>query len=57
MIRPQSMGQDEDILILVRREIPVYEVHEDNTVSHFTEIWELRDGHLQMTSRDEYVYE
>lgn len=51
------MGQDEDILVLVRREIPVYEVHEDNTVSHFTEIWELSDGHLQMTSRDEYIYE
>lgn len=57
VIRPQSAGQDEDMLLLVRREIPVYEVHEDNTVSHFTEIWELRDGHLQMTSRDEYVYE
>lgn len=57
VIRPQSVGEDEDMLVLVRREIPVYEVHEDNTVSHFTEIWELRDGHLQMTSRNEYVYD
>ena len=57
VIRPSSAEQDEDKLVLIRREIPVYEVHADNTVSHFTEIWELRDGHLQMTSRDEYVYD
>ena len=57
VIRPRPAEQDEDKLVLIRREIPVYEVHPDNTVSHFTEIWELRDGHLQMTSRDEYVYD
>lgn len=57
VIRPRPAGQDEDKLVLIRREIPVYEVHADNTVSHFTEIWELRDGHLQMTSRNAYVYD
>ncbi len=57
VIRPRyTAEQGEDKLVLIRREIPVYEVHTDNTVSHFTEIWELRDGYLQMTSREEYVY-
>lgn len=58
VIRPRPAEQNgEDKLVLIRREIPVYEVHADNTVSHFTEIWELQDGHLQMTSRDEYEYD
>lgn len=57
VIRPRPAEQNEDQLVLIRREIPVYEVHTDNTVSHFTEIWELRDGCLQMTSRDEYIYD
>lgn len=55
LIRPEE--QDEADLVLIRREIPVYEVHDDNTASHFTEIWELTDGELQMTSREEFFYE
>lgn len=57
MIPPRPTEQNEDKLILIRREIPVYEIHTDNTVSYFTEIWELSDGHLQMTSRNEYAYD
>lgn len=57
VIRPRPAEQNEDQLLLIRREIPVYEVQADNTVAHFTETWELRDGCLQMTSRDEYVYD
>lgn len=57
VIRPRSTEQNKDQLVLIRREIPVYEVQADNTFSYFTEIWELRDGYLQMTSRDEYVYD
>lgn len=44
-------------LVLIRREVPVYEDNGDNTVSHFTEVWERRDGELKLTSREEYVYE
>ncbi len=44
-------------LILTRREVPVYEVNADGSVSHFTEIWELQDGELKRTSREEYFYE
>lgn len=44
-------------LILIRRKVPVYEVNGDNTVSHFTELWERRDGELQMTGREEFFYE
>ena len=40
-------------LVLIRREIPVYEINGDGAISHFTEIWELQDGKLQMTSREE----
>lgn len=43
-------------LVLVRREIPVTEVHKDG-VHYFLEIWELEDGVLQMTSREEYDFE
>lgn len=55
LIRPEE--QDAADLVLIRREIPVYEVHDDNTASHFTEIWELADGELQMTSREEFFDE
>lgn len=58
VIRPRPAGQDEgDEMVLIRREIPVYEVREDETAAHFTEVWELRDGRLQMVSRDEFVYD
>ena len=53
VIRPAE--QKEEDFVLIRREIPVYEVNSDNTVSHFTEVWETRNGQLQMISRDEYV--
>ena len=52
VIRPGTAEQNEEDVVLIRREVPVYEVHADNTVSHFTEIWEMTDGQLQMTSRD-----
>ena len=45
-----------DTLVLVRREIPVTEVRKDG-VHYFLEIWELEDGVLQMTSREEYDFE
>ena len=54
---PWSNEQYKDELVLVRREIPVYEVQADNTASYFTEIWELQDGQLELTSREEYVYD
>lgn len=44
-------------LVLLRREVPIFEVNGDNTGSHYTEIWERKDGELQMTSREEYFYE
>ena len=44
-------------LTLTRREIPIAEIHKDNTVSHFTEIWELKDGELELTSREEFFYD
>lgn len=47
----------ENDLVLVRREVPVYEDNGDGTVSHFTEIWELQDGGLKLVSREEYAYE
>lgn len=43
-------------LILLRREVPITEIHGE-TASHFTEIWERKDGELQMTSRKEFFYE
>ncbi|MCM1102568.1 MAG: hypothetical protein NC409_00555 [Clostridium sp.] len=52
--RAVSYSGLEDELVLVRREIPTAEVHDDNTVSYFTEIWELRDGTLQLTGREEF---
>ncbi len=44
-------------LILVCRKVPVFEINSDNTRSHFTEIWELKDGELQMIGREEFFYE
>lgn len=43
-------------LVLLRREVPITEIHGE-TASHYTEIWERKDGELQMTSREEYFYE
>lgn len=57
-IRPDdSHWSIEADLTLVRREVPVFEINADNTVSHFTELWELKDGTFQMTSREEYFYD
>ena len=55
VIRPGGAEQNEEDFVLIRREIPVYEINSDNTVSCFTEIWELKDGQMQMTSRDKYI--
>ena len=63
-IRPdEGRGILEEEFVLIYREVPVYEADETNpgsgegTVSHFTEIWELKDGELQLTSREEYTHE
>ena len=63
-IRPdEGRGILEEEFVLIYREVPVYEADETNpgsgegTVSHFTEIWELKDGELQLTSREEYTDE
>jgi len=63
-IRPdEGHGILEEEFVLIYREVPVYEADETNpgsgegTVSHFTEIWELKDGELQLTSREEYTDE
>lgn len=42
----------EEELVLIQREILFEEVH-DEGVSYFKEIWELKDGELQMISREE----
>lgn len=55
--RNHGAGNLEDSMILVRREVPVCEINADNTISHFTEIWELRDGELKLISREEYIYD
>ena len=52
-IQPGSGLNIEDDLILVRREIPLYEIHDDDTLTHYREIWERKDGELQLTSREE----
>lgn len=44
-------------LVLIRREVPVYEDNGDGTVSSYTEVWERQDGELKLTSREEYIYE
>ncbi len=63
-IRPdEGHGILEEEFVLIYREVPVYEADETNpgsgegTVSHFTEIWELKDDELQLTSREEYTDE
>ena len=56
-IRPDDPLTLEADLVLIRREVPVYEVDANNMVSHFTEIWELKDGKFQMTSREEFFYD
>lgn len=56
-IRPDDPLDLEADLVLIHREIPLYEVNADNTVSHYTELWERRDGKFQMTSREEYFYD
>ena len=63
-IRPdEGHGILEEEFVLIYREVPVYEADETNpgsgegTVSHFTEIWELKDGELKLTSREEYTHE
>ena len=43
-------------LVLLRREVPIMEVRGE-TASYFTEIWELKNGELALTSREEYAYE
>ncbi len=55
--RNWGMGSLEDYMTLIYREIPLEEVNANNTFSYFTEIWELKDGQFQMTSREEYSYE
>lgn len=55
--RANGMGNLEDSMNLVRREVPVCEVKEDGTVSRFTEIWEFWDGEGQLVERKEYAYE
>lgn len=42
----------ENTFVLIRTEILFKEVHDDG-VSYFQEIWELKDGELQMISREE----
>lgn len=54
--RPNDEWTQED-LVLVRREVPIFEVNGDNTGSHYTEIWERKGGELKLTSREEYFYE
>lgn len=57
-IRPDdSHWSIEADLVLIYRKVPVYEVNADNTVSHFTEVWERKDGKFQMASREEFFYE
>ncbi len=54
-IRPdEGRGILEQEFVLTYREVPVYETNSDSTISRFTETWELKDGQLQMTSREEY---
>lgn len=43
-------------LVLLRREVPVTEI-DGEAASHFTEIWERKDGEFQLTSRKEYIDE
>lgn len=56
-IPAKSVGESEGDLILVRLELPVVEIHDDNSVSYFMEIWEPEGDSLQLTDRYEYFYE
>ncbi len=42
----------EEALVLISRRVLIKEVHDDD-VSYFEEIWELKDGELQMINREE----
>ena len=62
VLKPADCGEEDggwgdSDLILVRRELPLCEINENNEVVYFTEIWELVDGALQLTSREEFSYE
>lgn len=52
----EILATDEEIpeeeLVLIQREILFEEVRDDE-VSYFKEIWELKDGEMQMTGREE----
>lgn len=54
--RPNDEWTQED-LVLVSREVPLFEVNADNTISYFTEIWEFWDGEPQLVERKEYTHE
>lgn len=56
-LRPGAPDWSYHDLTLVRRELPVREFHDDGTISNYTEIWELIDGELQLTGREEFFYE
>lgn len=56
-IRPRPFQGEESGLTLVRREVPGLEVRNGRVISRFTEIWELRDGELQLTGVEEYPEE
>jgi len=60
-IAPIRSGNDrwsvERDLVPIRREVPLYEINADNTVTCYTEIWELKDGKFQMASREEFFYD
>lgn len=62
VLKPADCGEEnggwgDSDLILARRELPLCEINEDNEAVYFTEIWELVDGELQLTSREEFSYE
>ncbi len=54
--RPAEWSIETD-LVLVSREVPVFQVNADNTASYFMEIWEFWDGEPQLVERKEYDYE
>lgn len=57
VLRPGDGGWGDSDLILARRELPLCETGEDGSATYYTEIWELVDGELQLTSREEFSYE
>lgn len=56
-VRPRPFQGEEFGLTLVRREVPGLEVRDGQAPFRFTEIWELRDGELQLTGIEEYPEE